>query len=97
LSCSAANTTTGILGYSDLGDVFKISADAGALSIQVDVIPGWSGNSRANLDVMVALVGNSTGTPAVVANATRSTAAASPAIVATLEATLVYTITAPGT
>jgi hypothetical protein len=66
-------------------------------SPQVDVIPGWSGNSRANLDVMVALVSNSSGKAVLLKSAIASTAPASPALLASLEATLSYNISTPGT
>jgi hypothetical protein len=127
----------------DLGDVFKIAAGVGALSVQVrrrargaallagrhrrlrlgakgrqpapgadtaaaaaaaaphrpqvDVVSAWSGNSRTNLDVMVALVSNSSGKPALLGSAIRSAAPASPALLASLQATLSYDITTPGT
>ena len=98
-SFATGATASGIIGYNDTADVFKVDAGAGSLSVQVgaaagssctacartprvaagsirrpmpprrlelssrraplqqvNIIPAWSGNSRANLDVKLQLL-----------------------------------------
>ncbi len=54
---------SGIIGYNDSGDCFRVSAGAGALTARVDVMAAWTGyevHSRANLDTKLSLL-SSTG------------------------------------
>ncbi len=54
---------SGIIGYNDSGDCFRVSAGAGALTARVDVMAAWTGwdaHNRANLDTKLSLL-SSTG------------------------------------
>ena len=65
---------------------------------QLDVVPAWAyRDNRANLDVMVAVVSNSTGTPVLLSSANSSDRYTTPAILMSIEATLTYMASTPGT
>jgi hypothetical protein len=44
-----------VLAYSDTGDYFSFTANAGTATINADVIPAWTTYARSNLDVSMTL------------------------------------------
>jgi hypothetical protein len=88
---TAGATVSGIIGFVDPADVFKISAAAGSLSVQVYVPTAWFTNNRANLDVKLTLMG-AAGTVLAIANP-----AGTGAPLTQLAASLTTTLAAPGT
>jgi hypothetical protein len=52
---SSGFVTPGIIGVADAADWFQITAQAGPLSIAVNVVAPWGTDSRSNLDVLLTL------------------------------------------
>ncbi len=88
---TAGTTVSGIIGFVDPADVFKISAAAGSLSVQVYVTAPWGTSSnRANLDVKLTLM-DAAGVVLATANPIGTGAP-----LTQLPASLSHTLAAPG-